>query len=74
MILPKTSTHLNPDGVYRHYGIWGNDTTIWISGDDSSQYKLFTYKLKDKMRDSDKDVVLSASTLSRGIWSNDTTM
>ena len=56
------------------YGIWGNDTTFWVS--DDTDDKLYAYNA-DGSRDASQDfdtLIAVDNRNPRGIWSNGTTM
>ena len=56
------------------YGIWGNDTTFWVS--DDTDDKLYAYNA-DGSRDASEDfdtLIAVDNRNPRGIWSNGTTM
>ena len=56
-------------------GIWGNATTIWVTGTEDE--KLYAYRRSDGSRDSAKDfdtLEEAGNTSTVGIWSDDTTM
>ena len=54
-------------------GIWSNGVTIWVA--DSTDYKIYAYKMSDKSRDSGKDITLdSDNDEPHSIWSNGVTM
>ena len=56
-------------------GIWSDGTTMWVM--DSTDDKLYAYKMSDKMRDDGKDFNALADADNgspNGIWSDGTTM
>ena len=57
------------------YGIWSNDTTMFVS--DRTDHKIYAYRMSDKTRDSSKDfntLAAAGNNDPQGIWSNGTTM
>ena len=60
------------------YGIWGNDTTIWVAENSTgTANKLFAYSRSTGAHDSSKDfgaLQAAGNTEPRGIWSNGTTI
>ena len=61
------------DGNISPYGIWSDDTTMWVS--DFVARKIHAYTMSTKARDTAKDITLSAgNTRPYGIWSDGTTM
>ena len=72
----KDLNTLNGAGNNDPYGLWSDDTTIWIS--DSADDKLYAYKLADGTRDTGKDIDLltgfNGNTAARCIWSDGITI
>ena len=66
---------LKKTGNSAPWGIWSNDTTIWVLNDDDD--KIYAYVLSTGERDAAKDfdtLEAAGNTEPRGIWSDGTTM
>ena len=53
-------------------GLWSDGATMWVA--DSTDNKLYAYKMSDQTRDSAKDFQAANVHILAGIWSDDTTM
>ena len=55
-------------------GMWSNETTIWVA--DSTDDKIYAYRLSDMSRDPDQDFnnLASGNDVATGIWSDGATM
>ena len=55
-------------------GMWSNETTIWVA--DSTDEKIYAYRLSDMSRDPDQDFnnLASGNDVATGIWSDGATM
>ncbi len=64
---------LKAAGNTSSYGIWSNDTTMWVA--DAFDNKLYAYTLESGAREPTNDITLvSANGDAKGIWSNETTV
>lgn len=57
-------------GVTGPWGLWANDTTMWVANDDplGISDKIFAYNLESKARDAAKDIDLASGNNARAVY------